>query len=199
MKATKYLLLTITLLLTLSLLSCSQPAYTPEGEIYVKTSPAWGDGGVTDVVDMEIEKAVYTADGELTVPVKLGVGHRPNRYDKSDGDGYAYLVISVRYNTMPPGEILEIGRLDFPDYETDKFNSTKPEPDRSILFMPIYGDFYPIYRESVDWDIPADAKNGYMEAVLHTVDSNGNHSDYSNHSPRIYFERIDGELNFYVD
>ena len=189
----------MTFLLSAGLASCSKPAYVPAGEIYSKMSPALGDSGVVDVVDMELDKAVYASEGELTVSVKLGVGHRPHRNDSPDGEGYAYLLIRARYNTTPAGEFLEIGRLDFPDYETAKYNSTEPEPDRSFLFMPIYGDFYPTYRESMDWTIPADATSGYIKAELHVVDDYGNVFGYTTHCPEIRFERIGGEVHFSAD
>ena len=183
----------IALLLTLTLASCTpKPAYTPEGEVYVKTSPSRGDGGVVEVIDLEMEKAVYTAEGALTVPVTFGVGHRPS--DIPDGDGYAYLLLRAGYDTTPAGEYEEIGRFDFPDWETAKYNSTEPEPDRAILIIPIYGEFYPVYRDSVNWDIPAHASSGYIEAVLYIQDDHGNL--YMSRDIQIRFERVDGELHF---
>lgn len=192
-------LLVTALLLTSLLISCKQPepAYTPTGEIYTKTSVSVGDAGVSEVVDMEIEKAIYSGDGEITVPVKIGAGHHPNSRYRSDGETYGYLEINIWLDVMPKDEPTETLRVDFPDWETAKFNSTEPEEKPWYLIAPYYyGEFYPLYHETVDWVIPEDVTYGFMSVTLHEIQENGNHNQTE--SVRIDFERVDGGLIFSV-
>ncbi len=192
MKKPRFAILTLTsLLLISSCISCAKPAYTPTGEIYGKTSPSQGDAGVSEVVDIEIEKASYPADGDITVPVKVGVGHHPS--DRPDGDAYAYLTIRVWLDKYAEDEPDKVIRFDYPDWETAKFNSTEPQ-DRSFLFIPLYGDFYPLYRETVELTIPADVSFGLVCAELHEGNPQGN--EYVTDSVKIEFERIDGNIVF---
>ena len=192
-------LLLLALPLSLSLASCAkQPAYTPEGEVYVKTSPSRGDGGVDEVVDITVEKAVYTAEGEITVPIKIGVGHTHWPLQTEDGPAFGYLEVKFWIDIMPREEPTDTLRVDYPDYETEKFRSTDPEERPWYNFFPYYyGEFYPLYRETVEWTIPADASYGYLTACVHSEDPYGNTS--CTETVRIYFERIDGEVRFSVE
>lgn len=181
--------------LLILLTSCNRPSYVPEGDVYAKTSPAYGDAGVSLVTDLEIESEKYIDSKSFSVPVRVGVGHRPS--DTPDGEGCAYVILRARYDTTPAGEFVEVARLDFPDFETAKYNSTEPEPDRSFLVIPIYGEFYPTQRQTVTWAIPDDAQSGRLEAELHEIDAWGNH--YKLRPATIYFERREGKVIFSGD
>ena len=58
--------------------------YTPTGEFYVKTSPSRGDGGVAEVISLEAEHKAYEGYGDITVPMKVGLGHLPNHDEYGD-------------------------------------------------------------------------------------------------------------------
>lgn len=197
MKRIYALLILTSMLLTLCLSSCTpQPAYEPAGEVYAKTSPARGDGGVSEVVDITVEKAVYAASGDVTIPVRIGLGHHHWPLRVEDGPGYAWLEIKLRTVDGEGMITADTLRLDYPDWETAKFDATEPEerPWYLITFPYYYGDFYPLYHDTVEWNIPADAIEGRMEVCLYEVEDNGN--EYTTQSVRLWFERVDGELLF---
>ena len=77
----------------MSFCSCSSVKPARQGEVYVKTSPSVGDSGVTEVIDISLEKSEYESKGDITVPVSVGVGHLPVER-KYEGDEYAYLTIN---------------------------------------------------------------------------------------------------------
>ena len=193
MKCIRICLILICIFLLLT--SCNRPAYVPEGDVSDKTSPTNGDAGVSLVTDLEIECEKYIDSKNFSIPVKVGVGHRPS--DTPDGEGYAYVILRARYDTTPTGEFVEVARLDFPDFETAKYNSTEPEPDRSFLVIPIYGEFYPTQRQTVTWAIPDDARSGRLEAELHEIDAWGNH--YKLRPATVDFERREGKVFFSGD
>lgn len=176
----------ILLLLAASLTACGDGYKPPYGEVYTKTSPSRGDGGVSEVVDITVEKAAHSGEGEMTVPVKIGVGHLPRR---QDGEGAAYLEVRIWLDIMPKEEPTDILRFEYPDWQTAAFNSTEEESRPWYLFwVPVYyGDFYPLCHETVEWRIPAEASYGFLEAELFEVDMNGN--EYSSEEVRIEFER----------
>lgn len=184
------------LLLVSSLAACSKPAYTPTGEIYVKTSPARGDAGETEVLELEMERASYPADGGVTIPIRLGIGHLQQGHP--DGEGYAYVTLTVWLDKLPKDEPDEVRRLEYPDWETETYTATEPEGKPLwaylIPFMPYYGDFYPLYRETVEVTVPAEVGSGVIRAELHVVDEQGNESFTD--PLQISFERIDGSLVF---
>lgn len=197
MKLFRYRILSLTiLLLTIFCAACSRPVYTPTGEIYVKTSPANGDAGVSEVAELEMERASYPADGDVTVPIRLGIGHLSK--GRADGEAYAYVTLSVWLDQQPTEQPAEVRQLEYPDWETEKFASTEPEGKPLwaylIPIMPYYGDFYPLYRETVEVAIPADVSFGLIRAELHIVDEQGNVSFTD--PLQISFERVDGALVF---
>ena len=195
MKIFRSWLLSLTILsLALSCTACSRPPYTPAGEVSIKTSPARGDAGVEEVAELEMERASYPADGEVTLPIRLGIGHLSK--GRADGEAYAYVTLSVWLDQNPTEQPDEVRRLEYPDWETEAYATTEPEGKPLwaylIPFMPYYGDFYPLHRETVEVVIPADISFGFIRAELHMVDEQGNESFTD--PLQLSFERIDGAL-----
>lgn len=140
--------------------------YIPKGEFYVKTPPCHGDTGVSHVVSVEAEYKTYEGEGDITVPVEIGFGHLPDVNDY--GDEYEvtfYIVYSVfEYPWSVNNEPIWSKRVDYPDsYYSPKYNSTE-QKNSAILIMPIYGEFYPLYKEKVELVFPESrATQGYVE------------------------------------
>lgn len=153
------------------------PAYTPAGEIYVKSSPVHGDGGVSDVVDIEVPAAAYPCaeDGSCTLPLTVGASHLPYEQDYESTETVRLTVSVVpmqdpfrasRMTETTEPVFTEAFTLD--GWSTMKFNSTEPEP---VLFG--YGDFYPQYHVTSSPIIPADVDRGRVTAVLSTFNADG--------------------------
>ena len=198
MKRIYALLILTSMLLTLCLSSCTpKPAYEPGGEVYAKTSPVNGDGGDPWVVDITLDCAVYAAEGDLTVPVRIGMGHHPR--DREDGDAYGYLEVKLWMNCNTHAEPNEVRRIDLPAWESSEYNSTEPEERPWYFFwMPVYyGEFYPLRHETVKWDIPSYVTYGYLTAqVFQVTPINGTDYRYNSQIVKLAFERVDGELLF---
>ena len=185
----------LVLFLIISLFSCNRATFTPAGEIYAKTSPSRGDAGVGEVVDITIEEATYSAEGEITVPVQIGVGH--SYRSAADGRLVASLKIEVWLDTETTEEPAETKSFDYPDWGSDKYISTEPEQRPWNLFwLPVYyGQFYPLYHETFMWTIPADVTSGYLKAYICKVDT-ANDNTYTTEAVWIQFERVDGNVVF---
>ena len=67
--------------------------YTPIGEFYIKTSPSRGDGGVAEVISLEAEKKTYEGDGDITVPMTVGLGHLPGHDEYGDDAQDSFYVL----------------------------------------------------------------------------------------------------------
>ncbi len=195
MKKTVSLICFLVLLSVMILSSCSKAyKYTPSGEFYAKTPAASGDAGASEVIDIETEKRSYEGEGDLRVRATVGFGRLPNStgYGEDAGDHLRveYLIIEAPWQAdkRPSWEMVT-------DYETsfydEKFEATEKK-DRAFLFFPIYGDFYPTFKEEVTLTFPAEVERGYLEIRLYDVlpeeDAHGIAS------LRVYFEREGGVL-----
>ena len=164
----------------MSFCSCSSVKPARQGEVYVKTSPSVGDSGVTEVIDISLEKSEYESKGDITVPVSVGVGHLPVER-KYEGDEYAYLKISIWINAETPSEKPDSTvRYTYEDWHDDKFDSTK---QKKVLFG--YGEFYPLHLETVNVTIPAHAQSGRISAVLYLADKDQEKDEYTYHTNSI--------------
>ena len=168
--------------------------YVPDGEFYAKTSPSRGDAGVSEVIDIETEKKSYEGEGDLRINATVGFGHLPGDigYGEDAGDHLRveYLIIEAPWSAdkRPAWEMIT-------DYDSSfydgKYNSTEKK-DRSFLFFPAYGDFYPIFKEEVTLTFPAEVEKGYLEIRLYAVLPEDDAQGIA--SLRVYFERKDGVL-----
>ena len=145
--------------------------YTPEGEFYVKTPPSRGDAGVSDVVSVEAEHKTYEGEGDITVPVEVGFGHLPGKI--SYGDEYQvtfYIEYSVfEYPWSVDKDPIWSKRVDYTEsYYDSKYDSTE-QKNSAILIMPIYGEFYPLYKENVELVFPEEAGRGYVEIEIYII------------------------------
>lgn len=195
MKVTRFLPLVLALILCLSLASCTQqPAYTPEGEFYRKTSPARGDAGMSFVVSLEADHATYDGEGDITIPMEVGFGHRPGHPGYSEEGAtfyvqYRVVEFSVQDSQAPAWE----KTVEYEDaWADEKYNSTVPH-DRSFLIMPLYGDFYPLYKETVEMVFPSGIEKGELQVAVYSVVPGHEHHQ-SEARFDIDFERADGVL-----
>ena len=153
--------------------------YKPTGDFYVKTSPCIGDAGVIDVISVEAEHKTYKGTGDITIPFTIGFGHLPevaNIYpDKAPGFNAIY---SVYDEYMWDGSIDPVWQkiVEYSDsYYSEKYNSTEPRELMALfIVIPRYGDFYPLYKETVYITFPANIQDGDV-----TIDVEGAHIDLS--------------------
>ncbi len=150
------------IMLTMGLSACGDKnKYIPKGEFYVKTSPACGDAGVLEVIDIEAEYKTYQGEGDITVPVTVGFGHQPKSVGLCDGTFYIlYQVFEhpLKDNLQPIWE----KKVEYSDsFYDEKYNSTVPK-DRSFLVIPLYGDFYPLYKERAEIVFPEGVPSGLV-------------------------------------
>lgn len=73
-----------------------------------------------------------------------------------------------------------------------KYNSTVPE-NRSFLFIPFYGDFYPLYKETVKIVFPEGVQSGIVRVNCYIVLENDNEQTFSE-GLEFAFTHIDGVL-----
>lgn len=181
------------LILALSIVLCitgSRFKYGPSGAFYFKTSPAAGDMGESQVISLEAEQKTYTAEGDITVPMTVGLGHLP-------GKGF-YGEFCVRYRILEQlvdKEIPPVWEKIVPheeEWSSEKFNSTK-QINFAILFIPYYVEFYPIYKETVEIIFPETVDRGYLEVALYPMEEDREQPSYCI-TMYIYFERADGVL-----
>ncbi len=184
----------------LLILSCfvacvDQNKYIPSGEFYVKTSPSVGDGGVSDVISLEAERATYEGDGDVTVPMTVGFGHLPNPNHKLGcGDSFYVHYKVIKMSPQAGGDDVTVWekKVEYPDcWHTAKYESTE-QKNYPFLFIPHYGEFYPLYKENVEIVFPADVERGIVEIEINAVKE----SDTSPfiHKLSFYFFRTDGVL-----
>ena len=175
--------------------SCArQGEYKPKGEFYAKTPAARGDGGECFVIDLETEKRSYEGEGDLRVRANVGFGHLPGEYgygeDSEDHLRVEYLIIEAPWSAdkRPSWEMVTDYESSFYD---EKYNSTEKK-DTSFLLFPIYGEFYPTFKEEVTLTFPEEVEKGYLEIRLYDVFADESAAEIA--SLRIYFERKDGLL-----
>lgn len=195
MKRIYALLILTSMLLTLCLSSCTQqPAYTPKGEFYRKTSPARGDAGRSFVISLEADHATYEGEGDITVPMEVGLGHRPGHPGYSEEGATFYVKYQVIEFPVKDGQAPAWEKIvEYEDaWADEKYDSTLPH-DRSFLIMPLYGDFYPLYKETVEMVFPAGVEKGKLQVDVYSVVPGHEHHQ-SEARFDIDFERVDGVL-----
>ena len=184
------------LLIAVCLTACGERTqYTPTGEFYIKTSPSRGDGGEVNVISIEAERKTYEGDGDITVPMTVGLGHLPtmaNEYDGTDTFYVLYQVVKVPLQENEASVTAWEKRVEYSDSWYDaKYNSTE-QVNRPFLIFSHYGQFYPIYKETVEIVFPADVENGTLEVEACAV-LEGEEDPYIM-KLSFSFHRIDGVL-----
>ncbi len=179
------------IMLTMGLSACGdRNEYIPKGEFYVKTSPAHGDAGVGEVIDVEAEYKSYRGEGNITVLVTVGIGHKPSFVGLCGGTFYIlYQVFEhpLKDNPQPMWE----KKSEYSDSFYDaKYNSTVPK-DSYFLFIPFYGDFYPLYKERAEIVFPKGVQSGIVRVKCVV---NENDSEQTVGELEFSFARIDGIL-----
>lgn len=195
MKIKRFFLFLLILCLLTALPSCSRAAYTPTGEFYLKTSPAIGDAGVEDVISLEADRKEYRGDGDISVTMTVGLGHLPGElgYGEDAGDTFyvRYQISEAPWNAdiTPVWE----KKVEYTDSWYDaKYDSTE-QKNRSFLIFPSYGEFYPLYKETVEIVFPAELEKGYLQVSVYAVVPGHEHHQ-SITGMNFYFERVDGVL-----
>lgn len=182
-------------IIILSFASCDySDEYDPKGEFYIKTSPANGDAGVSYVISLEADHKTYEGDGDITVPMTVGFGHLPGASgygdDVKDTFYLEYKIIEAPWQAdkEPAWE----KKVKYSDswYDT-KYNSTEQKNPPSLIFAR-YGEFYPLYKETVEFVFPSDVEKGTFEVSIVTVIDGEIAGEFGHLS--FYFERNDGVL-----
>ena len=188
-------LCTCLMLIALCIAGCwEENAYTPTGEFYVKTSPSRGDGGVAEVISLEAEKKTYEGDGDITVPMIVGLGHLPGHDEYGDDvqDTFYVLYKIIESPWTADKESAWEKKVEYTDSWYDaKYDSTE-QKNRSFLIFPLYGEFYPLYKETVDIVFPADVEKGTFYDELYTVIEGREDHQFAELS--FYFKRENGVL-----
>ena len=168
--------------------------YTPSGEFYVKTSPSRGDGGVAEVISLEAEHKTYEGDGDITVPMTVGLGHLPgyDEYGDDVQDTFYVLYKTIESPWTADKESAWEKKVEYEDsWRDSKYDSTE-QVNRPFLIIPNYGDFYPLYKEMVDIVFPADVEKGTFYVEIYTVIEGREDQKFAELS--FYFERENGVL-----
>ncbi len=170
--------------------------YVPKGEFYVKTSPANGDAGVKEVLDLEAEYKSYQGAGDITVPVTVGFGHQPDTvglYGEGANDTFYVLYQVFEYPLKDNPQPVWENQVEYSDsFYGAKYNSTVPK-NRSFLFIPVYGDFYPLYKEGAEIVFPEGVQSGLVRVNFYIVLENDNEQTVSE-GLEFSFTRKDGVL-----
>ena len=172
----KRILLTVLAILMLLTMLCftgcqEKNEYTPTGEFYVKTLPSRGDGGVAEVISLEAEHKTYEDDGDITVPMTVGLGHLHGHdlYGDDVQDTFYVLYKIIESPWTADKKSAWEKKVEYTDSWYDsKYDSTEQE-NRSFLIFPHYGEFYPLYKETVDIVFPADVEYGCLYVELYIV------------------------------
>ena len=182
-------------LVMLCLAGCQEKnEYTPSGEFYIKTSPSRGDGGVAEVISLEAEKKTYEGDGDITVPMTVGLGHLPGHDEYGDDvqDTFYVLYKIIESPWIADKESAWEKKVEYADSWYDsKYDSTE-QVNRPFLFIPNYGEFYPQYKETVNLVFPADVEKGTFYVELYMVIDGQEDQKFAELS--FYFERENGVL-----
>ena len=194
MKKTVSLICFLVMLSMLILSSCSRSeGYTPKGEFYAKTPASNGDAGSVCVIDIEFPKKSYECEGDFHTDATVGFGHLPGAYDGEEDGGHLRFeckIIKAPLKADKRASWEMVCDYDSSFYD-EQFNSTEKK-DSSFLFFPIYGDFYPIYKEKVTIIFPEEVDKGYLEIRIYSVTGESEASELS--CLRVYFERDGGAL-----
>ena len=137
-----------------------------QGYFYVKTPACMGDAGISTVISMEAEHDTYEGNGDITIPFTVGFGHLPevaNIYpDEAPGFNAIYSVYDGHEwndSTEPVWQHI----VEYSDsFYSEKYNSTEQKNSSLFFIFPVYGQFYPLYEETVYITFPADIQDGYV-------------------------------------
>ena len=189
------LFITAAAMIITSFTSCGDKnEYTPTGELYIKTAPSRGDTGVEDVISIEAVHKAYKGDGDITVPMTVGFGHLPGAGGYSDDVQDTFYVQYQVFKEPWSADNKPVWqrKVEYSDSWYDsKYDSTEQNNPPSLLFAR-YGEFYPLYKETVELVFPADVEKGYAKVgIVIVVD--GEVAQRAG-SLRFYFERVDGVL-----
>ena len=168
--------------------------YTPAGEFYLKTAPSNGDAGASDVISIEAEFKTYQGEDDITVPMLVGFGHLPNvgGYGENVQDTFYVLYQVFEYPWSVDNKPVWEKRVDYFDsWYDDKYNSTVQKNPPSLIFAR-YGEFYPLYKETVDFVFPKDVSRGYADVRICVV--NGGEIIDGLYGFRFEFERVGNVL-----
>ena len=181
-------------LLSLCLTACESPeGYTPTGEFYLKTRPSQGDTGIDYVISVEAERKTYESSEAITVPMEVGLGHLPGTGGYGDVKNTFY--VQYRIIEAPWAADKEPAwekRVEYSDSWYDsKYDSTE-QKNPPVLIAPSYGEFYPLYKETVAFVFPANVERGYVQITVFVVIEG--QEDCSVAGLEFYFERTDGML-----
>lgn len=181
------------MLITLFFTACGDKnEYTPTGEFYIKTFPSNGDAGVENVISLEADHKTYEGDGDITVPMTVGLGHLPNAGGYDDDAGDAFYVLYKIEETSPDKEPVWEKRVDYTDSWYDsKYNSTE-QKNSSFLFIAHYGEFFPLYKDSVEVVFPSDLEKGFLQVEVYAVIKDRDDQFLTN--LKFYFDRKSGVL-----
>ena len=188
------------LLTALLCMGCKkETGYAPTGEFYVKTAPAHGDTGASEVISLEAASAYY--DGEGTIPVKMtvGFGHIPALgHDDETAKDTFYVHYKIyegpwKAERVPAWE-KKVAYTD--SWYSTKYNATEPE-NHSFLFIPFYGEFDPLYKETVEIVFPGDVEKGNLEVELYYVSEEGTEWQFAELTAD--FTRENGVLELKMD
>lgn len=183
------------LLIMLCLTACqNENEYTPTGEFYIKTSASRGDTGVVDVISLEADSKTYEGDGDIAVPMTVGLGHLPGVDDYGDDVRdtfcvqYQIIEAPLAADKAPVWE----KKVEYTDsWDDSKYDSTE-QKNRPFLIFPHYGEFYPLYKETVEFVFPEDVTKGYVQIIIFTVIEGQANSRFCD--LEFYFERVGGVL-----
>lgn len=192
MKRKVVLLCALLLLAAFCLSACGdKPAYVPTGEFYKKTSPAIGDGGASDVIDLEAEFLTYQGTGDITVPMTVGFGHMPTRstYEPNPNSSFSVHIAVYGFPIRKDAPVWETTLQYDEDWNSVKFNATEPEESHPFLFIPDYGDFYPLYKENVEIVFPEEVTSGALYITVIMKESGVETGRSHNREFRVDFER----------
>ena len=168
--------------------------YTPAGDFYIKTSPARGDTGVSDVISLEAAHNTYEGDGDITVSMTVGLGHLPGAggYGDDVEDTFYVLYKIVEAPWRFGKEAVWEKKVEYAEsWHDSKYDSTE-QKNSSFLFIAHYGEFYPLYQETVEIVFPTSMENGYLLVEVYTVIEGS--QDHQFTGLAVYFDRKDGVL-----
>lgn len=160
-------------ILTLFCFSACQTStgYQPMGEFYIKTSPSNGDAGVRNVISIEAEYKTYQSDADLMVPMTVGLGHLPDSigYGEDANDTFYVLYRIIESPWSAEKAAVWEKKIAYTDsWYDEKYNSTEQKNPPSFLWAR-YGEFYPLYKENVEFFFPASVEKGYVQVWLFAV------------------------------
>ena len=124
----------------------------------------------------------------------VGIGHLPGHDEYGDDvrDTFYVLYKIIESTWTADKESAWEKKMEYTDSWYDsKYDSTEQE-NRSFLIFPHYGEFYPLYKETVDIVFPADVEYGCLYVELYIVIEG--QEDRKIAALRCYFKQENGIL-----